>query len=244
MAFIAGLLSEDGNLTYEALEADERGLVNSSWMIAPEERHLVAETPDIPPPIWKDAPGFPSDADLEEFIDKLEDLPAPSVAQAALGFQWGWARHDLIRYNRVEGPAIGGGLDWALGRRFSLDASGFFGLADLRPKVRLGLERSTAVRRLSLGAFHELRPTDPAGRYLDLGNSLNAFPLRPRRGGVLPRHRGRPGLAPSRRRPPVVRVARLCREAERGRERDRLRPLPRLRRGRDIPPQHRGRQGG
>lgn len=175
MAFIARLLSEDESLTYEALEANEPGLVNSSWMIAPEERHLVAETPHIPPPIWKDAPGFPSDADLEEFIDKLEDLPAPSVAQAALGFHWGWARHDLIRYNRVEGPAIGGSLDWALGRRFSLDASGFFGLADLRPKVRLGLERSTALRRLSLGAFHELRPTDPAGRHLDFGNSLNAF---------------------------------------------------------------------
>ena len=175
MAFIAKLLSDDESLTYEALGADAPGLVNSSWMIAPKERHLVAESPHIPPAIWEDAPGFPSDEQLEEFVEKLADLPAPSVAQAALGFQWGWARHDLIRYNRVEGPAIGGGLDWAMGRRFSLDASGFFGLADLRPKARLDLERSSALRRLSLGTFHELRPTDPAGRYLDFGNSLNAF---------------------------------------------------------------------
>ena len=175
MAFIAELLSEDEDVDYEALGADAPGLVNSSWMIAPKERHLVAESPHLPPPVWKDAVGFPSDAELERFAEKLADLPAPSIAQAAFGFHWGWARPDLIRYNRVEGPAFGGRLEWAVGQRFSLGTSGFFGLADLRPKVRLDLQRSTMLRRLSLGAFHELRPTDPAGRYLDFGNSLNAF---------------------------------------------------------------------
>ena len=175
MAFIAELLSGEEGVTYEALAANEPGLVNSSWMIAPKERHLVAESPQLPPPIWEDAVGFPSDAELERFIEKLADLPAPSVAQAAFGFHWGWARPDLIRYNRVEGPAFGGRMEWALGQRFSLGTSGFFGLADLRPKVRLDLQRSTMMRRLSLGAFHELRATDPAGRYLDFGNSLNAF---------------------------------------------------------------------
>ncbi|MDE2793390.1 MAG: hypothetical protein OXL34_01105 [Gemmatimonadota bacterium] len=175
MAFIAKLLSEDEAVDYEALGADEPGLVNSSWMIAPRERHLVEESPHLPPPVWEDAIGFPSDAELERFVEKLADLPAPSVAQAAFGFHWGWARPDLIRYNRVEGPAFGGRLEWALGRRFSLGTAGFFGLADLRPKVRLDLQRSTMQRRLSLGTFHELRPTDPGGRYLDFGNSLNAF---------------------------------------------------------------------
>lgn len=175
MAFIAELLSGEEGVAYEALGADEPGLVNSSWMIAPKERHLVAESPELPPPIWKDAVGFPSDAELERMIEKLAGLPAPSVAQAALGFHWGWARPDLIRYNRVEGPAFGGRVESSLGRNFSLGASGFFGLADLRPKVRLDLQRSTMLRRLTLGAFHELRPTDPEGRYLDFGNSLNAF---------------------------------------------------------------------
>lgn len=170
LAFIAELLSEDEGIEYEILiEGPARP------MIAPKELHLVAESPHLPPPIWEDAVGFPSDAELERFIEKLADLPAPSVAQAAFGFHWGWARPDLIRYNRVEGPAFGGRVEWALGQRFSLGTSGFFGLADLRPKVRLDLQRSTMMRRLSLGAFHELRPTDPSGRYLDFGNSLNAF---------------------------------------------------------------------
>ena len=174
LAFIAQLLSEDGGVDYEALISGP-GPRRISTLIAPKERHLVEESPHLPPPIWKDAPGFPSDAELERFAEKLADLPAASVAQAALGFHWGWARPDLIRYNRVEGPAFGGRLEWAVGQRFSLGTSGFFGLADLRPKVRLDLQRSTMMRRLSLGAFHELRPTDPGGRYLDFGNSLNAF---------------------------------------------------------------------
>ena len=124
MAFIAELLSGDESVTYEALGANEPGLVNSSWMIAPEERHLVAESPHIPPSVWKDAAGFPSDAELEAFIEKLADLPAPTVAQAAFGFHWGWARHDLIRYNRVEGPAFGGRMESALGGTFSPERLG------------------------------------------------------------------------------------------------------------------------
>ena len=174
MVFIANLLSEDEGVDYEALLSGP-GVRRISTLIAPEERHLVEESLHLPPPIWEDAIGFPSDAELERFAKKLADLPAPTVAQAAFGFHWGWARPDLIRYNRVEGPAFGGRLEWALGQRFSLGTSGFFGLADLRPKVRLDLQRSTMLRRLSLGAFHELRATDADGRYLDFGNTLNAF---------------------------------------------------------------------
>ena len=176
MAFIAQLLSEDETVEYESLDsAGQTAVGRNSLLIVPKELHLVAESPHLPPPIWEGAAGFPSEAELERFVGKLADLPAPSVAKAALDFNWGWARPDLIRYNRVEGPAFGGRLEWALGRRFSLGTSGFFGLADLRPKVRLDLRRSTMRRRLALGAFHELRPTDPSGRYLDFGNSLNAF---------------------------------------------------------------------
>ena len=176
MAFIAQLLSEDELVEYQSLDsAGQREAGRNSHLIVPKELHLVTESPHLPPPIWEDAIGFPSESELERFIEKLADLPAPSVAQAAFGFHWGWARPDLIRYNRVEGPAFGGRLERTLGRRFSLGTSGFFGLADLRPKVRVDLERSTMRRRLTLGTFHELRPTDPSGRYLDFGNSLNAF---------------------------------------------------------------------
>jgi hypothetical protein len=176
MAFIARLLSEDGDVAYEQMSRGEpaaRG--RNSHLIVPEDRSLVATSSDLPPPIWEEAEGFPSDDQLEEYVRDLAKLPAPPIQGVPWSLDWGWAREDLIRYNRVEGPAIGGRFDAELGGPYTLRTSGFFGFADLRPKVRLDLERSTVLRRLTLGAYHEIRPTDANGGYLGFGNSLYAF---------------------------------------------------------------------
>jgi hypothetical protein len=176
MAFIAELLSEGDGTAYERMgdsEAANRG--RRSLLIVPEERSQVATSPHLPPPIWEDAAGFPSDEDLEDYIGTLADLPAPTVDGIPWSFNWGWARPDLIRYNRIESLAIGGKLDFTLGGPYTLEASAFFGFADLQPKVRLDLQRSTVLRRLTLGAYYELRATDPLGRYLGFGNSMYAL---------------------------------------------------------------------
>lgn len=175
MAFIAALLSED-DLPYELMEESETPARDrESLFIVPEDRSLVAESPHLPPPIWDDAPGFTDPEELEEYVRDLADLPAPPIQLVPWDFNWGWARQDLVRYNRVEGPALGGRLDWEPGRRYTLGASGFFGLADLRPKVRLDLERSTVLRRLTLGAYHELQATDRQAGHLGFGNSFGAL---------------------------------------------------------------------
>jgi hypothetical protein len=44
---------------------------------------------------------------------------------------------DLVRFNRVEGVALGGGLSWRLGRGFALSTGGRHGLQDHRTKGRL-----------------------------------------------------------------------------------------------------------
>ena len=176
MAFVARLLSEDEGLGYEQMSrAEPAARGRASLLIVPEERFRVAESDHLPPPIWEDAEGFPSDEQLADYITTLADLPSPPVDGIPWSLDWGWARHDLIRYNRVEGPAIGGRFDSALGGPYTLAASGFFGFADLRPKARLDLERSTVLRRLTLGGYHELRATDPRGGYLGFGNSVDAF---------------------------------------------------------------------
>jgi hypothetical protein len=54
-------------------------------------------------------------------------------------------------------------------------AEGFFGFADLEPKARLDLEWASVRRRITLGGYRELRPVNPRGRHLGVGNSLNAF---------------------------------------------------------------------
>ncbi len=174
MAFIAQLLSEDDGVEYEAaLEEfeDER----NSFMIVPEVRSMVATSPHLPPPIWEDAAGFPSDDQLEDYVSTLAALPAPRIQGIPWAANWGWARPDLLRYNRVEGPAVGGRFEASLGGPYTLDASGFFGFADLRPKARLNFERTSVRRRLGLGVYHELTATDPRGRHLGFGNSMYAF---------------------------------------------------------------------
>ncbi len=176
MAFIAGLLSEDDRIAYELMDESETPAADrESLLIVPEDRSLVAESPHLPPPVWDIAAGFVDPEALAEYVDKLADLPAPPIQLVPWRFDWGWRGQDLFRYNRVEGPTVGGRLEWELGDRYALGASGFFGLADLRPKARLELERSSVLRRLALGAYHELQSVDPQAGNFGLGNSLDAL---------------------------------------------------------------------
>ncbi len=176
MTFIARLLSDDDGIDYELMsDAEMPARDRESFLIVPRERSLVAASPHLPPPIWENAIGFPSDDEIEGFMQSLADLPAAPAQAIPWSFNWGWARHDLLRYNRIEGPAVGGQFETDLSGRHALGGSAFFGLADLRPKVRLEARRSTVHRRLTLGGFHELRPTDPAGGYLGFGNSFSAL---------------------------------------------------------------------
>ena len=176
MAFIAQLLSEDGEFTYQPVSGFLRapGRRRSRW-ITPDDPSLLEDSPHLPPPIWENAPGFPSDSEMDEYIRLLAGIPAPRVKTALWNFSWGWGGQDLLRYNRVEGPAVGGRSVLALHGSYSLGASGHFGFADLRPKVRLDVERSTVLSRLGLGAYHELRATDLETGYLGFGNSVDAF---------------------------------------------------------------------
>jgi hypothetical protein len=57
----------------------------------------------------------------------------------------------------------------------TFEAKGFFGFADLEPKARLTFQRESVKRRIALGVYHELQPTDRRGRYLGFGNSVYAL---------------------------------------------------------------------
>jgi len=179
MAFLSQLLTDENGVRYEPLaDVTRRAGSRTSRFLVPEDPSLLRTSPDLPPPIWEDAPGFASEEDLQETILTLADLPPIPTQGIPWQLNWGWARQDLLRYNRVEGPAVGGHFQAELGSfmgPIDFRASGFFGFADLEPKGRLELERATVKRRVTLGGFRELRFTEPRGRYLELGNSLNAF---------------------------------------------------------------------
>ena len=179
MAFMAQLLSEPSGVTYETIPDSIHGNSDrNSRLLAPEDPGLLEVSPDLPPPIWEEAPGFASEEELEEMVRTLADLPAVKTPGIPWEANWGWARHDLLRYNRVEGPALGGRFDAEFDSflgPLNFEATGFFGFADLEPKARLSLERRSVLRRIALGAYRELRPTEPQGRHLGLGNSLYSF---------------------------------------------------------------------
>ena len=146
-----------------------------SRFIVPQDITLLEESPELPPPIWDDAPGFASDEELEDMVRTLADLPPVPTQGIPWDVNWGWARHDLVRFNRVEGLAVGGRFEAEFGSFLgpvNFETSGFFGFGDLEPKAKVSFERRSVLRRVAISGYRELRPTDPQGRYLGLGNSL------------------------------------------------------------------------
>lgn len=179
LAFLAQLLTDENGVEYRPAPAVTRRSGNrTSRFLTPVDESVLETSPHLPPPIWDEAPGFTSEEELADMFETLADLPPIPMQGRPWDLNWGWARHDLLRYNRVEGPAIGGRFNSSFGSfmgPIDFRASGFFGFGDLDPKARLDFERSGVKRRVALGGYRELQTLDPDGRYLGLGNSLNAI---------------------------------------------------------------------
>ena len=145
--------------------------------LIPEDRSFLVQSPELPPPIWEDAPGFTSEEEIEELLDGLARLPAAPRAQVPWTLRWGLQRPDLVRYNRVEALSIGmrGQVrpQTFLGP-LSVTGTARLGAADLMPNVRADLARETLRRRVTVSGYHELAAIDEGARHLGLGNSLMA----------------------------------------------------------------------
>jgi hypothetical protein len=179
MAFIASLLGQRDGVAYRHLDnVSESSGGRESRFIAPQDYSILEESPHLPPPIWEEAPGFSSEEELEDMVRTLADLPPVPTQGIPWDANWGWARHDLLRYNRVEALAVGGRFEAELGTFIgpvNLEATGFFGFGDLQPKAKLALERRSVLRRVAVSGYRELRPVNSRGRHLGLGNSFNSL---------------------------------------------------------------------
>ena len=180
MEFLAGLMTDEDGTRYQPLaDVSRTSGGRTSRYLVPEDRSRLETSPHLPPPIWEDEVGFVSDEELGEYVATLAALPAPPVDGIPWAANWGWNRPGLLRYNKVEGPAVGGRFQARTDAGFlgpvDIRAEGFFGFADLQPKARLDLEWASVRRRVTLGGFREVRPVNPRGRHLGLGNSLNAL---------------------------------------------------------------------
>jgi len=176
MEFMASLLTDSRGVEYEHLEDVTRSSSGyDSRFIVPQDITLLEESPELPPPIWSEAPGFASEEELEDMVRTLADLPPIPMQGIPWDANWGWARHDLIRFNRVEGLAVGGRFEAEFGSFLgpvNFETTGFMGFGDLEPKAKLTFERRSVLRRVAISGYRDLRPTNPRGRHLGLGNSL------------------------------------------------------------------------
>ena len=159
-------------------QRDARGRRIVRYLV-PADPATLATSPDLPPPIWEDAPGVTDVDELEAFARSLDALPEAERADGTPAtFRWGWQRTDLLRYNRVEGLSVG-----ARGQiypetpvgRLSLTATARLGSTDLEPNGRLDVTRENLRRRVTLSAYHELAAVDDGARHLGLGNSVTAL---------------------------------------------------------------------
>ena len=177
LARLASLLSDEGELRYRAVsegELDPEPGRALAWIV-PVDPGVLEDSPDLPPPIWEASPGFLSEGEVQEYVRELAGIPVTPLGGLVADLNVGWERPDLLRYNRIEGPAVGARFELAIHGSYGLEATGFYGFADRSPKVRLNLERTTVLRRMGLGVYRELRATDGDGGYLGLGNSLDAL---------------------------------------------------------------------
>jgi hypothetical protein len=145
--------------------------------LMPADPDFLLASPELPPPVWDDAPGFASGADIDEYFDLLGDLPGAPLARVPATFRWGFQRPDLVRYNRVEALSLG-----ARGQvrpntpvgPLSLSATLRLGVADLHPNANLEISRETIERRIAVVGYHELATIDEKARHFGIGNSILA----------------------------------------------------------------------
>jgi len=176
-AFIDGSLAGADAASQAVVDRTDSRRGPAGTLLVPRDPADAETSVHLPPPIWEEAPGFHTAGEVESFLSALAALPA--APPAAVSGRWTldlpWAREGLLRYNRIEGLSVGTHARVAFAHGLSVAATGRVGLADLRRRVRLEVERATVLRRLSVGAYHGLRATDEAGDYLGPGNSARAL---------------------------------------------------------------------
>jgi hypothetical protein len=178
LAYLAELMGAEGDAFLADSATTRQGGGRSARYFLPADPAVLLRSADLPPPIWRESPGFATDDQLAELLGTLARLPVPGPAGVRWAFNWGHERPDLLRYNRVEGPAVGARLELLVPSPIgpvTARLQPFFGVADRDPKARLTVERETLRRKSSFGAYRELEPVSRGRSHLGLGNSASAL---------------------------------------------------------------------
>lgn len=176
-AFVAGSLASADSASYAVVDRTDSRRGPAGTLLVPTDPADAETSPHLPPPIWEESPGFHTVGEVESFLSALAALPAapPTAVSGRWTLDLPWAREGLLRYNRIEGLSVAAQAQTAFAHGILAVATGRIGLADVRPRARLEVERATVMRRLAVASYHGLRATDEAGDYLGPGNSARAL---------------------------------------------------------------------
>jgi hypothetical protein len=124
-------------------------------VLTPSDEASLLESDLLPPPIWADAPGFATRAELRDLEHRVTAMAAPLHPHRPTRFTWGLDELDLIRYNRVEALSMGARVTAPLPAA-TVVATARLGAADLHPNGELLVRREGPHRTLELRGYHEL----------------------------------------------------------------------------------------
>jgi hypothetical protein len=143
-------------------------------VLSPRDESLLLEHELLPPPIWENAPGFATEAELQEIYERIAAVAMPAQPGMPVRFGWGLGEPGMLRYNRVEALSVGARVTVPL-PHVTLEAIGRIGAGDLHPNAELLLRRETMRRTLEVRGYHQLATADESRRALGAGNSLSAL---------------------------------------------------------------------
>jgi hypothetical protein len=148
------------------------------FLLIPEDPDDLLTSDVLPPPIWEEAPGFTSEADIRDVVDRLAKLPAAPSADPRTRFYWGLDRADLVRFNRVEGLAVGAQAARTTNTAFgpaNVTATGYLGTANLDLSADLEIGWEGVKNALTFSVYRQIVAVDEGARHLGMGNSLLAL---------------------------------------------------------------------
>lgn len=113
-----------------------------------------------------------SDSEMRELADALGlGIPGQSPWQIPV-LRWSYLNPSLVRYNRVEGLALGGRLGADFGPA-AVDATLWLPTAAFEPAAEIGVARDGFASRQRLAAYRRLAAVGPDPRALGFGASLS-----------------------------------------------------------------------
>jgi hypothetical protein len=143
-------------------------------VLTPRDRSVLLESDMLPPPIWQEAAGFATEAELQQIYDRLARVPVPASPDLPIRWGLGWGEPGMLRYNRVEALSVGARVVAPL-PYVTVEGVARLGAGDLHPNAELTVSRATMRRTVDLQAYHRLTAVDGPSKALGAGNSMSAF---------------------------------------------------------------------